>query len=58
MNTKRLTWDDIADLYAERTGGRARIQPMDTIRDWALRQADISTDKDGYIVLNQLTEVK
>lgn len=45
--TKYLTWDDLATLYAERTGGRARIRPMQDIYDWATRQPDILETEDG-----------
>lgn len=46
---KYLTWDDLADLYKERTGGIARIKPMDMIYRWACTQKDIKETKDGLI---------
>lgn len=48
--SKYLTWDDLADLYKERTGGRARIRPMDEIYDWAVSQPDIKKTDDGLIL--------
>lgn len=47
--TKFLTWDDLADLYKERTGGRARIRPMSEIYDWAAAQPGIK-EVDGGLV--------
>jgi hypothetical protein len=40
-----LTWEDLADFYKEKTGGTARIQPMDTIYKWATKQKEIKVDK-------------
>lgn len=48
---KSLTWDDLADLYKERTGGRARIQPMDNIYNWAIKQPDIKVNEDSSLYL-------
>ena len=48
--SKYLTWDDLADLYKERTGGKARIRPMDEIYDWAVSQPDIKETDDGLIL--------
>ena len=48
--SKYLTWDDLADLYKERTGGKARIRPMDEIYDWAVSQPDIEETDDGLIL--------
>ena len=47
---KYLTWDDLADLYKERTGGRARIKPMDEIYEWACEEPDIIETKDGLML--------
>ena len=48
--SKYLTWDDLADLYGERTGGTARIRPMDEIYDWAVSQPDIKETGNGLIL--------
>lgn len=48
---KKLTWDDLAELYKERTGGRARIMPMDTIFKWAANEPDIEKTEDGGLVM-------
>ena len=46
---KRLTYDDVADIYDRVTGGTARIKPMDSIVAWAEKRADLfETDKEGY----------
>jgi hypothetical protein len=47
--SKYLTWDNLADLYKERTGGRARIMDMDTIFNWAEKQEDIQKSKNGSL---------
>jgi hypothetical protein len=46
-----LTWDDLANLYKERTGGTARIKPMDSIFEWATNQSDITLNEDGTLSL-------
>ncbi len=46
-----LTWDDIAIIYKERTGGSAKIRPMDDIFDWATGQPDIEETDDGSLRL-------
>ena len=50
MSKKYLTWDDLADLYKERTGGSAKIRSMDAIYDWAVSQPDIEETDDGLIL--------
>ena len=45
-----LTWDNLADLYDKRTGGCARINTMDSIYEWALKQPDIKEMKNGLII--------
>ena len=50
----KLTWDDLADLYNEKTGGRARTMPMDTIYDWAIKQPDIKVTDDGFLFKRNL----
>ncbi len=47
---KYLTWDDLADLYHKRTGGQARVKPMDIIFEWATTQQDITETKNGLII--------
>lgn len=58
MSTKNeaLTWDDLADLYRIRTGGVARIRPMEEVFDWALTQPDISKTEDGSLILGPREE--
>ncbi len=48
-----LTWDDLADLYKQRTGGIARIKPMQTIYNWAIKQKDIQETKDGLRIIRR-----
>lgn len=43
---KKLTWDQIADFYDKKTGGTARIQPMKSIYNWAVKQEEIIKNKD------------
>lgn len=35
------TWDDLARVYSERTGGHARTRPMDAVFAWAKTQTDL-----------------
>ncbi len=37
---KALTWEELADIYDETTGGHARTCEMDVIFDWAAKQID------------------
>jgi hypothetical protein len=46
---KLITWEQLANLYKERTGQSARIRPMSAIYDWALTQNDIVETEDGLI---------
>lgn len=46
---KELTWDDAAVLYKERTGGSAKIRPMEAIFEWAESQPDIEKTEDGSL---------
>lgn len=46
---KALTWDDLANLYKEKTGRTARIRPMDEILKWATKHPDFYVDNDGYL---------
>lgn len=48
---KPLTWDELADLYRQRTGGNARIKPMEEVAKWAETQPDVEVDKDDNICL-------
>ena len=52
---KTLTWDELANFYDKKTGGRARIQPMKTIFEWAIKQPEIEENKDGTLTF-KLTE--
>ena len=51
-----MTWDDIAIIYNERTGGHARFMPMDVIYDWALTQRDITENEDGELVMVEVDD--
>lgn len=44
-----LTWDDLADFYKKKTGGTARAKPMDSIFEWAEKQPEIQSNKDGTL---------
>ena len=33
-----LTWDELATIYDETTGGKARIRPINDIFSWAEKQ--------------------
>jgi len=51
---KAITWDELADVYARETGGKARIQPMEKIFDWAVGRKDIfKLNKDGTLSLKE-----
>lgn len=53
---KYLTWDDLADFYKKKTGGRARILPQDYVYDWAVKQKEIKETKKGLtFVANKTT---
>jgi len=43
---KYLTYDDLADFYDKKTGGTARIQPVDKIYEWATKQEEIQINED------------
>jgi hypothetical protein len=47
--SKYLTWDDLADFYKKKTGGTARIKPMDTIYNWAVKQEEIIETEEGLL---------
>lgn len=38
---KAITWDELADIYQRETGVTARIQPMETVADWAASRTDL-----------------
>lgn len=42
---KTLNWNDLADFYNKKTGGQARIRPMDEIYEWAAKQPEIKINK-------------
>jgi len=47
---KELTWDELADIYDESTGGHARTLEMDQVFDWAEKQTDkFFVSEDGSI---------
>ena len=48
---KKITFDELADIYDRETGGKARIRPMETVIKWAGRRTDLFyIDKEGYIL--------
>ena len=47
---KYLTWDDLADFYHRKTGGKAKIRPMQEIYDWAIKQPEITETPEGLIL--------
>jgi len=40
VNSKKLTWDELADLYDKQTGRHARTCLMEDVFKWAERQPD------------------
>lgn len=46
---KNLSWDDLADFYHKKTGGHARIRPMEEIFEWAVQQPEIIENEDGTL---------
>lgn len=42
-----LTWDNLADFYKNKTGRNAKIQPMQKIYSWAVKQEEIVEDSGG-----------
>lgn len=52
---KRLTYDDLADLYDEaHPGGRpARTHSMGSIVRWAEKQDGFAYDGEGYLCLKE-----
>ena len=54
---KKLTWDELADLYNEahpNTSRPAKTLPMDTVFNWAEKQTDrFIVDDEGYIYLKE-----
>lgn len=47
----KLTWDDLADFYAKKTGGKAKIRPMEEIYNWATQQEEIVVNDDSSLSL-------
>ena len=50
---KKLTMEDIADIYDKENHGRpARTLPMDYVFEWAVKQTDrFAYDEDGVLCL-------
>jgi len=48
---KTLTWDELADIYKEKTGGRAKIMKMTDIYNWAVKQEFIKVNEDSTLSL-------
>jgi hypothetical protein len=58
---KYLTWEELADFYGKKTGGRARIMKQDDVYEWATKQEEIEVMKDGSLKLinnNMQEEIK
>jgi hypothetical protein len=56
VTKKEVTWDELADIYKKYTGRSAKIQPMDSIFNWALSRKDLfmPSDDDGlYFIGNK-----
>ena len=51
MESKVLTWDDLANLYYKRTGKQARTKPMELVYNWGLSQKDIIENEDTSLSL-------
>lgn len=51
---KNLSWEDIADFYKEKTGGSARIRPMNEIYEWAVKQEEIIVNKNTTLSFKRL----
>jgi hypothetical protein len=50
MSKEKLTWDELADIYGEETGGKARIKPMDKVFNWAESRKDLfKLNEDGTL---------
>jgi len=52
--TKReaLTWENLAKIYNDSTGGHARTRPMELVFAWAENQPDkFIVSEDGYLYL-------
>jgi hypothetical protein len=49
--SKNLTWDELADLYKKKTGGRPKTKTMDSIYEWAKRQDFIGVNEDTGLYL-------
>lgn len=48
-HAKKLTYDELADIYKRETFGNARSKPLDYIADWASKRKDLfETDEEGY----------
>lgn len=46
-----LTWNELADLYHERTGEWPKTKPLDQVYEWATKLSDIVVQEDGTLVL-------
>ncbi len=52
MKNDAITWDELADIYARETGGKARIMPMGGIFEWAESRDDLfQLNEDGTLSL-------
>jgi hypothetical protein len=45
----KLTWEDLAKFYHQKTGAQAKIRPMEEIFDWATKQPEIIVHRDGTL---------
>ena len=54
---RKLTWNELADIYDKQTHKHARTQKMDDIAEWAEKQTDkFVIDEEGYIWLIEETK--
>ena len=48
---KKITFDELADIYDKETGGKARIRPMEKVTRWAEQRKDLfHIDEEGFIL--------
>lgn len=54
---RKMTLDDVADLYKLKTGQQARIRPIDVVVEWACEQPEVWVDEDddGQLYLKEDT---
>ena len=54
---KRISWDDLANIYDKTTGSHARTMPMDVILAWAeSRKQEFYFDEEEYLCYRKGTK--